>query len=73
MSKSFGPSVRLGPISIRGLVSSQGLILGRGMHGTITVVPWEKSPAKHCLATSASFKRVTSIVRSGSHLVRNIS
>ena len=51
----------------------RGPVLGQSLYRMIMVVPWEKLPAKHHLATGASFKRVTFVMRSRSHLVRNIS
>ena len=43
------------------------------MNGTVTMVPWRKSLAKHHLVIGASFEMVTFIVRNESHLIRNIS
>jgi len=37
-----------------------------------TVMLLGKSPAKHRLAAGASFKRVISVTRNGSHLVKNL-
>ena len=37
-----------------------------------TVVPWEKSPVENQSTTGESFKMVTSVLKNGSHLVRNL-
>lgn len=42
----------------------------RAHYGMVMVVPWGKSPIEHHLAMSASFKRVPSITRGRSHLVK---
>lgn len=54
-------------------ISIRGSIPGRGSHRTVTVMSWGKLLAKHHLAIGASFEIVTSVARSGFHLVKNIS
>ena len=62
-----------GPYQFGGPLPGWGLVLGQDLHRMVTVLSWRKSPIEHRLATRASFKRVTSITRSGPHLVKNIS
>ena len=61
-----------GPYEFGGPLPGWGLVPGQDLHWMVTVLSWRKSPIKHRLATSASFKRVTSVTRSGPHLVKNI-
>ena len=62
-----------GPYEFGGPLPGWGLVPRHDFHRMGAIVPWRKSLTKHRLVTSASFKRVTSVTRSGPHLVKNIS
>ena len=62
-----------GLCQFRGSMPGRGLVPGWGLYRMGAIVTWGKSPVKRCLGIGASFKRVTLVTRSGSHLVRNIS
>ena len=61
------------PNSRQWVTSVQKLTTDRGPDQSVMIVPQGKSPVENQMAVGATFKIVTFVLRSGSHLVRDIS
>ena len=61
------------PNSRQWVTSVQKLTTDQGPDQLVMIVPQGKLPVENPMAVGATFKIVTFVLRSGSHLVRNIS